>query len=70
MAYAIVHWHTVLHSHTVWHVIVCLGGFALWALSHVLDAAWMPSDSNRREAERRGRERIMESYDKYDRRDD
>ena len=70
MAYAILHWHTVLHSHTVWHVIVCMVGFALWALLHVLDAAWMPSDSNRRETEKRGRERIMESYDKYERRDD
>jgi hypothetical protein len=59
MLYVIFHWHAV------WHVIVCVGGFALWALSHVLDAAWMPSDGDRIVAEKRGRERIMESYDKY-----
>ena len=63
MTYAISHWHAG------WHAIICVGSFALWLLSHLADAAWMPSGVDRMEAERRGRERIMESYDKYDKRD-
>jgi len=64
MTYAILHWHAG------WHAIIGIGGFALWLLSHLFAAAWMPSDGGRMEAERRGRERIMESYDKHDKRDD
>jgi hypothetical protein len=64
MAYAIFHWHEA------WHIIVSIGGFILWILWRLLEAAWLPSDVGRIEAERRGRERIMESYDKYDRQDD
>ena len=64
MAYAFSHWHAG------WHAIVCVGGFVLWLLSYLLGGFWLPSDGGRVEAEKRGRERIMESYDKYDRRDD
>jgi hypothetical protein len=64
VTYAISHWHAG------WHAIVCLGSFALWVLSHLLDNAWWPSDGGRFEAEERGRKRIMESYDKHDKRDD
>jgi hypothetical protein len=64
MAYALFHWHSA------WHAIVCVGGFILWVLSYLLDGFCVPSDGGRTAAEKRGRERIMESYDKYDRRDD
>jgi hypothetical protein len=62
--YAISHWHAG------WHAILAVGCFVLWLLRVLLAGAWLPSDGDRMEAERRGRERIMESYDKYDRRDD
>jgi hypothetical protein len=63
MLYAISHWHAG------WHAIVCVGGFVLWLLSYLPRMPRMPSDGGRMEAEKRGRERIMESYDRYDRRD-
>jgi hypothetical protein len=58
------------HPHAGWHAIIAIGGGALWVLSRLAAAAWMPSGGDRNEAEKRGRERIMESFDKYDRRDD
>ena len=64
MIYAFSHWHAG------WHAIISIGSVALWFLARLADAAWMPSDGERIAAEKRGRERIMESYDKYDRRDE
>ena len=65
MIYALSHWQAG------WHAILCIGGFVLWLLSHLLNGfLWAPGDGGRAAAEKRGRERIMESYDKYDRHDD
>jgi hypothetical protein len=64
MTYAFSHWHAG------WHAIIAVGSAALWLLSILMQGAWMPSGVGRMEAEKRGRERIMESYDKYDKRDD
>jgi cytochrome b len=61
--------YALSHLHAGWHAIVSIGCFVLWLLQYV-GWGFYPSDSARFEAERRGRERIMESYDKYDRRDD
>ena len=63
MLYAISHWHAG------WHDFVTLAGFVLWLVGQ-LALNWPRSDGGRAEAERRGRERIMGSYDKYDRRAD
>jgi hypothetical protein len=57
MIYALAHWPAG------WHAVVCLGGFVLWSLSHLLNGFWAPSDGGRAAAEKRGRERIMESYE-------
>jgi len=64
VTYAISHWHAG------WHAIVFLGSLALWALSHLMDYWWLPDDGGRYGAEERGRKRIMENYDKYDKRED
>lgn len=61
--YAISHWHAG------WHAIVGVGSFILWLLWYLVPP-WIPSDGGRMEAERRGRERIMESYDRDNRSDD
>jgi hypothetical protein len=58
------------HWQAGWHAILSVGGFVIWLLWHLLSGFLAPSDGGRTEAERRGRERIMESYDKYDRRND
>ena len=59
MTYAISHWYES------WHIIVCIGGLACSALYYLVDGLWwFPSDGGRFEAEERGRERIMESFDR------
>ena len=35
-----------------------------------MDYWWLPDDGGRYGAEERGRKRIMENYDKYDKRED
>jgi hypothetical protein len=62
--------YAISHLHAGWHAILCVGSFIFWLLSYLAQGLAFPSDGGRMEAERRGRERIMESYDKYDRRDD
>jgi hypothetical protein len=64
MIYALSHWQAG------WHAILCVGSFVLWLFWHLLSGFLAPSDGGRTEAEKRGRERIMESYDKCDRRED
>ena len=63
MIYAFSHWQAG------WHAILCVGSFAFWLFWHLLGAFSGRSDAGRNGAEKRGRERIMDSYDKYDRRD-
>ena len=59
------------HLHAGWHAIIAIGSAALWVLAHLMEVPGRPwSVVDRIEAEKRGRERIMESYDKYDKRDD
>jgi hypothetical protein len=49
MIYAFSHWHAG------WHAIISIGSVALWLLSCLVVAAWMPSGADRLEAEKRGR---------------
>jgi hypothetical protein len=58
------------HLHAGWHAVITIGSAALWVIANCLGGSGTPSVGDRIEAEKRGRERIMESYDKYDRRDD
>jgi hypothetical protein len=58
------------HLHAGWHAIIAIGGGALWLLSVLTQGAWVPSGVDNIEAEKRSRERIMESFDKQDKRDD
>jgi hypothetical protein len=58
------------HLHAGWHAIIAIGGGALWLLSVLMQGAWVPSGVDNIEAEKRSRERIMESFDKQDKRDD
>ena len=62
------------HLHAGWHAVIAIGSAigaaALWLLSILAQGASVPSgDDDRIEAEKRGRERIMESFDKDYKRD-
>jgi len=62
--------HAIFHWHAVWHVVVGIGCFVFWSLLNGL-GHWGETKAyaDQMEAEKRGRERIMESYD-LDRRED
>jgi hypothetical protein len=65
----------ILHWHATSHALICIGGAVVWLLVRLMEFGGVPvggqSDIARRmEAERRGRERIKEDYDNYDRRED
>jgi hypothetical protein len=62
--------HAIFHWHAVWHAIVGIGCFVFWVLMNSL-GYWGQTEAygDKMEAEKRGRERIMETYD-LERRDE